>query len=605
MKTKQIAISILIVIFLSAIPVQADNFIRAYTTYSGTSDTVGMAEHFLIFGTKIPIFLPPYTFHVDIHPLTEGKYKARIDCYELAPGYRDHHEEKEIEPEKWQTIEGLESKGLEFDFHYIIFKDTVEIFNYLAKDSLTTFESIHYKARIWRGTYADYKWEMRKGYLENTYNFYRKDHKVKRAGKMDFYVYPSSYSSPFINNLTGYGLDIPGNSIFTVFNEGFDTALPQYAQLFVIYENLGYSSRALAVGYSRYFLDDIYRARAFVSGLSPAELKALLNDEYPSNRLDADIVSGAFVRFLIELKGVPTFKTLYEKSRPGNIATKDVYDISFDDIVSMFIEYQRNLRMDEPNAAYFSNIYNSQMWFDQALEYDIWLGSQPVKKDYHLKSLGATLFHVGDYDESKKAYTAFNQRNPDKDLPKYLLGLALLRTGKTKQAMRMLEQASDSISEATLMLGEIYLDKGEIDKAETYILKVSEYPDYWTSLLKARLAFAEGKNSIAVAILRKALAQSESITSNLPGEARGYISAAYGFMFSGKFEEAESELNVAVFVENRPYYLGSCYLAFGRLYDLEGQRDKAKAFYKKVSEIKSSKYDISLAKQYMKKAFKL
>lgn len=605
LRFKQIAFSIIIVVLLSSIPAKADNFLRVYATKSGTADTIGIAEHFLVFGTSIPVFIPPYTLHISIYPMTDDIYKAKVDCLELAPGFKDYHREIELGLEQWQTIEGLEAKGLEFDYHFVIFKDTVEYFNYLPKDSLTNFQSIHYKSWLLRGSYADYKWEMRKGYLENIYNFYRKEHKVKRSNKIDYYVYPSSNNTPFINNLTGVGYDIPSNAMYGVLNDRFDSALPQYTQLFVIYENLGYTARSLAVGYSRYFLDDIYRVRAIIKDMTAKQIKTIINDEYPADKENADIISGAFVKFLVNLKGVPTFKTLYEKSRPGTISINEIYGRSIDEIISEFIKYQRNLRLDESNASYFSSIYNSQMWFDKALQYEMWLGSQPVKKDFHLKSLGATLFHIGDYKESQKAYSALSKRNPDKDLPKYLLGLALLRNGKTKQGIRLLEQAADSISEAAKMLGDIYLDQGEIKKAEKYILSVPEFPDNWTSLLKARLAFAQGKHSLGGAILKKALAQSKSITSAMPGESRGYLSAANGFMYDGKFAEAESELNVGLFVENRPYYIGACYLAMGKLHDLKGERDKAKEFYSKVTGINSSQYNIKLAKQYSKKAFKL
>ena len=122
LKTKQLAIGIILAVLFTAIPLKADNFIRVYATYSGTQDTVGMAEHFLLFGTKIPVFLPPYTIHLDIHPLAEDKFKAEIDCYELAPGYKDYHEEKEIEAELnkikqvYQQDEQMKKKAESLEF---------------------------------------------------------------------------------------------------------------------------------------------------------------------------------------------------------------------------------------------------------------------------------------------------------------------------------------------------------------------------------------------------------------------------------------------------------------------------------------------------------
>ena len=602
---KVLAISLLLVIVVISTPAQADDFLRVYATYSGTDDTIDIAEHYLAYGLQIPAFIPPYTVHFEIFPWHDTLYKAKIDCYELGPGFDHYHFDRDVQKNKWQTIENLESNGLQFDYHFVIFSDTIERFNYLPSDSLTNFESVHYKSRIWRGSYADYKWEMRKGFLENFYNFYRKEHSLKRSGKINLYVYPSTVNTPFINNLTGVGYDYTNSSVYSAFNANFDSALPNYTQLFVIYENMGYSARSLAVGYSRYLLDDIYVARSIVKDKSSGEIKDMLTKQYPSNKDTADIISGAFVRFLIDKESLSKFKVLYSSSNPNHYAFEETYKKSFDEFINDFIKYEKSLRLDPSLTAFISDVFNSQMWFEKALPYELWLGSQPVKKDFHLKSLGATLFHMGDYAESQKVYAALNERDQESAMPKYLLGLSLLRTGKTKQAIRYLEEAADSFDNAAKMLAEIYLDKDEVKKAESYISRVPEYPDAWTSLIKARIALVQGKDDIAESILKRQLAQSNNEIAMIPGEARGYLQSAKGFMYGGKYTEALGELEVALFVENRPFYIGSCYLVMGQIYDLMGERDKAIDAYNKAIDYNPGEYVINLAKQYSKKAFRI
>lgn len=596
-------ISICFTLFLT--PARADNFLRVYATISGTADTVGMAEHFAVFGVKTPVFIPPYTLHFYITPLPDSTYQARIDFYELGPAFKDYHFEKELVMEGWQTVENLESKGLKFDYHFVIFSDTVNYFNYLPKDSLTNFESIHFRSWIWRSSYADYKWEMRKGLLENTYNFYRKEHKVMRSGKIDFHVYPSSYNTPFINNLTGVGYDFTGNSMFAAFGDNFDSALPQHTQLYIIYETWGYSARSLAAGYSRYLLDDNYRARSTIENMTVTDIKSVLMDEYPSDRDKADIICGAFVKYLVDSYGVPQLKKLYKNSKPSSFAFETAYGKNFDDMITAFIEYENNLRLSESDAYYLASLFSSQMWFDRAMEYNIWLGSQPVRRDFHLKNLGAAFFHNGNYEESQKSYAVYLERNPEEAEARYLIAMSILRLGRIKQALRYFEEVADSFENAAKMLAEIYLDKNELQKAEKYLSKISEYPDSWTSLLKARLAYAKNETGIAGSIVKKALSQSNAIITAAPGEARGYIYAAYAFMLDGRYEESQSELEVALFVENRPYYRGSIFLALGRLADIQGRRQLATENYQKAIETNSGEYIHLLAEQYMDKPFRL
>jgi tetratricopeptide (TPR) repeat protein len=296
---------------------------------------------------------------------------------------------------------------------------------------------------------------------------------------------------------------------------------------------------------------------------------------------------------------------LYEKSAPGRFAFKEVYDKNLDEMLELFKDYQKQLRLTESDAFYISDLLMSQMWFDKALEYEIWLATQPTRRDFHLKSLGATFFYVGNYAESETCYTALARRHPDRPDAAYLLGLAYMRNGKISKAIRQFESVADTFPDAAKMLAEVYLDKRQFDKAGKALEKVAEYPDSWTSILKARLALAGGDNELAGAIVKRALGLANQLISYVPGEARGYIDAAYGFMLNGLYDEAESELRAALFVESRPYYRAAALLAMGRLYDLMGKHQQAKDQYEQAIALNSGEYIKALAENYIKKPFKL
>jgi tetratricopeptide (TPR) repeat protein len=185
------------------------------------------------------------------------------------------------------------------------------------------------------------------------------------------------------------------------------------------------------------------------------------------------------------------------------------------------------------------------------------------------------------------------------------MGMALLRLGNTRQAIRFLEEARDSVENASRMIAEIYLNQGDLKKAAQVLDKIEGYPDSWTTILKARLAIAKGDKDISRALVTKALGQSQEIISNIPGEARGYINDAFSFMMDGKYDAAESELEVALFVDNRDFYQGETYLDLGRLFDLQGDHETAEKYYKQVIENNSGEYEKELAGEYIKKPFKL
>ena len=583
----------------------ADTYLRVSAVNNDSRDTVGRVEHFVQYGIKISVFIPPYTAHFIIYPLAESLYSVEIGFYELGPGYSHRHERLSAVPGRPYTIEDLPSKGILFDYSFTISNDTADLFQLVPTDSLTNFESTHFTAYIWRHSYADYKFDMRSGYNEYIFDRFRKELDVTRAGKIDLYILPGSNNSPSIDNYTGVGYDIAGGSLYTVFNSDFDSALPQYTQRFVIYDTWGYSARLFVVGFSRYFFDDIYVARKLVSEMTFSELEGILTGEYPEDIEYADILSGAVVKFLIDNYGMSNFKKLYEKSAPGKFMFDDIYDMSFDELLKRFIDYENNLALDESNASYFSDLYSGQMWFDKTLDYRTWLASQPLRRDYHLRKLGVTHFFLGNYAKSESCYTILAEKQPDNKQIAYLTGLAYIHRGMTDKAIRKLESIVDDFPEAAKMLTNIYLDWQQYTKAREAFSKSKVIADSWSALLEARLNLADDNPARADTMLNAALAFSGNVISSVPGEARGYIDAAYASMFMVSYQDAETELKIALFVENRPYYLALVYLAMGRLYDLKGDRQSAKTFYGQAVELNSGEYINALANNYIESPFKL
>jgi len=600
-----LAVMMILLIMGLITPAYGDNYLQVAAAYNDGRDTVGRVEHFVEFGEKIPVFIPPYTIHFRIFPLTDSTFSVKADFFELGPDYSFYRKETTATQNEWQTIESLPSKGILFDYSFAIAADTISSYNVVPVDSLTIFESVHYKAYIWRDTYADYKWQARSGYLENIFDRYRKELGVTRAGKADFYIYPGSNNSPYIDNFTGIGYDIAGHSLYAVFNKDFDSALPQTLQRFVIYDTWGYSPRFLAVGFSRFYLDDIYLAREYVKKMPLNEIESIFNDEYPEDIESADILSGAFVKFLIDKHGLASFRKLYDESSPGSFAFDNNYQKGYLELLEMFIEYEKNLKLDESNASYFNDFYSSQMWFDKALKYGVWLASQPILREYHIQRLGATYFQLGNYAQSESSYASLVNLQPDNEKAKYLLGLSYIRNGKTDKGMKKLESVIDSFPDAAKMLAEIYLDQNRNNKAGEMLDIIKGVPDSWTAILKSRLALALDDTAKADTLLNISLTLNNNVIALVPSEARGYLGAAYTLMFMGLFEDAENRLQIALFIENRPYYLAQANLEMGRLFDLKGDHQTAVEYYNKVLELESGIYMNKLAEKQINKPFKL
>jgi len=76
-------------------------------------------------------------------------------------------------------------------------------------------------------------------------------------------------------------------------------------------------------------------------------------------------------------------------------------------------------------------------------------------------------------------------------------------------------------------------------------------------------------------------------------------------MLNGSYDEAESELQAALFIDFRPYYRAAAYLALGRLNDLRKDSEQARIYYDKAIETNSGEYINMLTKKYLKEPFSL
>lgn len=581
----------------------ADTYVEAFLTRSGSSDTLNSTKHFLRFGDETALFLPPYTIYFTISPLGESTYTADLSFHELLPGLKTRQSSATIKMNHWQTEDSLPAKGDWYRYSYRITKDTSHLYEYLPKDSLINNESIHFHARLLRDSYSDYKWQARQGYLENYFNNFRKDQKVTRIGKLDLYIFPAGNNTTGIDIEHGLGFDIPRGACYMVYDKHFDSALPENIERFILYENWGYSARCLVVGFSRYYLDDTYQAKKILPQMNTQRIKRILLDESPKSK-QADIICGAFAKFIIDRFSLGNFRVLYEKSSAGKLAIKDVFGKSLDDFIDDFINNQKDYKLNQPAAIYFSEAFRSQLWFDRAIEYDSFLSSGTSGLVF-LKRLAADYFYVGDFVKSESCYSRLAQFKHEDLEARFLSAATKFRTGKIIKGVIGLKEIAPRYPNAAKLLAEYYFDQGHSDSAAVLINKLHSSTDSWTLILRVRMALANGEDAKADSIAKAAIPLCENTISNTPGEGRGYIDVGYCQLYHGDFKAAESDFQTALFVEKRPYYRGSALLALGRLNDLKNNRTQAVSYYNEVITEKPGEYIISLAKKGIDSPFKI
>lgn len=587
------------------VPVMADTYLEAINYLVdnvGDEHMLNSAVHYVRLGERLPVFLPPFTIYCTIFPFADSIYDMTLEIHELGPGFGFKQIRSKIVAGRSVEIDSMISKSFYYKYSLSIIVDSLTNFAPMPDDSLIPRPSVHYETRLVAGSYADYKWPGRSALIENYYDKFRKRLSITRSGKVDLKVYSILDECSAVNHLSGFGFDIPGGSISAIMNSEYDAALPELLQRFVIYENWGSGSRALAVGMARYFLDDPYRLKSMIGALTEKKLLAALSDESIACSDTFDIICGAFCRFIIDKHGIGVYKSLYERSAPGFLPLTQQLGKNKSEIMRDFIDYVKAYKLDLNMAVAMSDYYRGLMRFDLAEPHLRYLvDSQPDRRRFFLRRLAQNLFDQGKYDEAILCQEKLaNLDGSDGEKP--VLAITRMRSGQFDIALEELKRLAKRDLNARKAIADYYLDFGMPDSARQYIGGVDSLKDAWAMIVIAKLARFDNKSSRAESLANIGLRIAEKAISDFPGEAGGYISAGYCRLLAGDYDWARADFEAALLVDKRPYFTASALVGLGRVNDALGEKAEAIRCFSRAAEIDNGGYYRFLAKALLKQS---
>jgi tetratricopeptide (TPR) repeat protein len=121
---------------------------------------------------------------------------------------------------------------------------------------------------------------------------------------------------------------------------------------------------------------------------------------------------------------------------------------------------------------------------------------------------------------------------------------------------------------------------------------------------QAHLRRVAGDDDVADSLYRFVAETSLGLLQERSMSADLYLRAAEGYIGLGSADTALVYLEVADFLETRPYYVGRVLIAYGNAYDLVGMRDRAVQEYRRVLDLKSSYPSIEAARMYLKTPYR-
>jgi tetratricopeptide (TPR) repeat protein len=144
------------------------------------------------------------------------------------------------------------------------------------------------------------------------------------------------------------------------------------------------------------------------------------------------------------------------------------------------------------------------------------------------------------------------------------------------------------------------MDRGEIDWAAAVLDSltgdVTNTIDYAMAVGRLRILRGQSGDSILTQVAAMCLSRARAI----PQDPMNYYMAGQAFSLMCQLEKSKENLDVSLFLERRPYFVGTTILELGRIADLRGDRDEAKRYYNQVISMNAGAYQKRLAQKYLK-----
>ncbi|HEX2896793.1 MAG TPA: hypothetical protein VHP63_01930 [candidate division Zixibacteria bacterium] len=491
------------------------------------------------------------------------------------------------------------------------------IYNHNAGTDFTIFPSANFDLHFLKGSLASYHKATLKNLFETEYRLFRGVFHFSQSGKESLFLFPCESHSVIWDKRFGTAVDPTRNNCYSLYGTGLNTSDPFIMIHGSILRNYGYAPPFLSEGLANYFSMAVYTIKKLKKSGGLIPIKDLLNTKtyLTSDPVASDAIGATFVRYLIDKYTAENFMQLYNQSDDLNLLSKveSIYAKPIKSLEKEWSNYVDTLKIPGQLFGQFAD-RASQMWnYSLALEYRqraYELSESKADSLAQLELLAGAYFLSGDYFNAAASQEKL-ARSGDKNYH-YLLSLAGYRMMNGDyngaQSDLMSVRSFDSTNEVlrfnlalnAIMLGDsirasqIWNDlvngvgsgqlAGESRVMLTHTLRHSEKQEDKDK--------AKDLLTVAIALFN----QQMEVDPSVPNP---YMWTGIALVGLGDGDNAYEQLNHALFLENRPFYIGMINLWLGKAADLRGKRDLAKTHYSEVLAGSSAAYHQDEAHKYI------
>ncbi len=467
-----------------------------------------------------------------------------------------------------------------------------------------------------RGSLGDYHWNAIRDAFEKDYDGLIDRFHISDRTKTNFYICPCPLPDIGWDQRWGNGYDFARHNVFAHYGHGVNELHPEVVYMMRLMRVFGYAPAFLLEGaassmeYCEVWTRDDYKNKRLPDITTWGETGKFRS-------VDREVsahAAGSFVNYVFNTRGrdrlIEWFQNATDLTLNETFAKS--YGQQMAEVVSEWHGYLDTLTLAAGPLSYFSSRAQMFLQYPRMLIYAEKAQAEGVDSIWSAQTLSSLYYTYGDFKRAGEALQPLLRDTTKAYQARIFYANMLLAMGEVDSARNIYEsfgKTDSSLHTVYYKLGLIAFSKGEYPKALEALQKAQSMTrnpafgvDY--DLALGDIYAALKQTDSASVCYQRALDQSKLLVGAYSDNSLHHLRVGKAALRLKAPELAETELELALFLEERMFYVGQILLAKGELLDLKKDRKAAREQYQQILDMPTGYLEKQQARKYLKTPYK-
>lgn len=467
-----------------------------------------------------------------------------------------------------------------------------------------------------RNSLGDYHWNSIRDAYENDYDGLLARFQLADRTKTNFFICPCPPSNIGWDQRWQNGYDFSRHNVFAQYDHGANHLEPEVVYMLRLMRVYGYSPAFMLEGAaSSLEYCEVWACEAYRNKTLPDI--TTLGESGKFRAIDRDVsahAAGSFINYMFNTRGRSKLLEWYQSATdltlPETFAK--VYDRPMSEAAGEWQQYLDTLNLTAANLRYYSSRAQSFLHYPEMMIYAQKALDHTPDTIWAAQTLSSLHYTYGDYEQAANSLQPMLRDSSAAYQARVFYANMLLAMGKVDSAEAVYDQSQRADSTLHLIyfkLGSIAGSRGKHAEALEFYRKardVNKNPafgvDYDIALGDAFTALKQIDS--ATACYQQAINNAKLLVGSFSDNSLHHLRVGKAAVRLKAPTLAAQELDLALFLEERMFYVGQILLAKGELLDLTKDRKAAIAQYKQVIELPSGYLEKQMARKRLKVPYK-